>query len=91
MQHLEEAHARASETELKQCRVLGEYIQTWENELERPLFVMDKMWKMMQSNDTQTTNLDKDFEEILNKAKQTGWNGSTKTTRFWAEEEEHNP
>ena len=29
-QDLEEAHARASENERKLCRVLGEYIQTWE-------------------------------------------------------------
>ena len=42
----------------------------------------DKMWQMMQSNDITTMNLDKDFEEMVRKAKQTGWNGSTKTTRF---------
>ena len=46
---------------------------------------------MMQSNDTKTMNLDKDFEEMLNEAKQRGWNGSTKTTRFWAEGEEDDP
>ena len=39
---------------------------------------MAKMWQMMQSNDTQTMNLDKDFEEMVSKAKQTGLNGSTK-------------
>ena len=52
---------------------------------------MDKMWQNMQSNDTETMNLDKDIEEILNKAKQTGWNGSTKTTRVWTEKEEDDP
>ena len=32
-QNLEEAHARASETDRKLCRELGEYIQSWEKEL----------------------------------------------------------
>ena len=49
---------------------------------------MDKMWQMMQSDDTETMNLDKDFEQLLSKATQAGWTGSTETTRFWAEEEE---
>ena len=50
---------------------------------------MDKIWQMMQSNDTKTMNLNKDFEELLNKVQQTGWNGSTKNkTRFWTEEED---
>ena len=79
-QQFEEAHARASETERKLCRVFGDYIH----------HVMENMWQMMQSNDTKTMNLDKDFEDILNKAKQTGWNGSTQSTRLWAEEE-HDP
>ena len=57
-------------------------------ELGRPHYMMDKMWQMMQSNDTQTLNLEKDFEKILIEAQQKGWNGSTKTKRFWAEEEE---
>ena len=39
---------------------------------------MDKMWQMIQSIDTETMNLDKDFEEMVSKAKQPGWNGSTK-------------
>ena len=34
---------------------------------------MDKMWQMMQSNGTKTMNLDKDFEEMVSKAKQTGF------------------
>ena len=40
---------------------------------------MDKVWQTMQSNDTKTMNLNKDFEELVSKAQQTGWNGSTKT------------
>ena len=90
-QNLEVAHARASETARKLCRVLGDYIHSWEQELERPRYVMDKMWQNVQSNGAKTMNLDKDIEEILNKAKQTGWNGSTKTTRVWTEKEEDDP
>ena len=56
--------------------------------LERPHYIMDKMWQMMQSNDTKTMNVNKDLEELLNKAQQTGWNGSTKTKGFWTEEED---
>ena len=87
----EETHARASETERKLCRVLGDYIHSWEQELERPRYVMDKMWQNVPSNDAKTMNLDKDIEEILNMAKQTGWNGSTKTTRVRTEKEEDDP
>ena len=43
---------------------------------------------MMQSNDTKTMNLNKDFEELLNSAQQKGWDGSTKTSRFWTDEED---
>ena len=39
---------------------------------------MDKVWQMMQSNDTKTMNLDKDIEELTSKAQQTERNGSTK-------------
>ena len=57
-----------------------------DQEFGRPHYIMDKVWQMMQSNDTKTMNLDKDFEELMGKAQQTGWNGST--TRFWTEKEE---
>ena len=39
----------------------------------------------MRSKDTKTLNQDKDFEEMMNKVKEAGWNGSTKTKRFWME------
>ena len=52
---------------------------------------MDKMWQNVRSNDAKTMNLDKDIEDILFQAKQTGWNGSTNTTRVWTEKEEDDP
>ena len=86
-QNVDEADAKVS----RLYREINEKMHSWDQELGRPHHIMDKMWQMMQSNDTETMNLDKDFEEMVSKAKQTGWNGSTKTTRFWAEEEEQNP
>ena len=83
-------HDRVFETERKLCRLLGEQNQTWEAECERSQYVMDMICLMMQSNDTKTMNFDKYVEEVLNNPKQTGWNGSTRTTRFWAEED-HDP
>ena len=44
---------------------------------------MTKLWQMMQSRDTKNLNLDKDLDEFLSKIKQTGWNESTRTKRFW--------
>ena len=46
-----------------------------------PHHVLDKMLQMMQSNDTETMNLDKDFEEMANKAKQTWWK--------WIDQKQH--
>ena len=46
---------------------------------------MDKMWHMMQSKDTKTLNLDTYLEENTNNA---GWNDSTKTKRFWTQDED---
>ena len=43
---------------------------------------------MMQSRDTKTLNLDKDFEETMSKVKQAGWNESTKATGFWRQGED---
>ena len=70
--NLDEAQARASETERKLGRVLGEYISSNDKERGRPHYIMDKMWQMMQSKGTKTLNLDKDLEEIMNKVKQAG-------------------
>ena len=83
--NLDEAQARACETERKLGRVLGEYIYSYEKERVRAHYIMDKMRQMMQSKDTETLNLDKDSEEIMNKVKQAWWNESTKTKRFWKE------
>ena len=84
--NLDEAQARASETERKLGRVLGEYKNSHEKEMVRPRYIMDKMWQMMQCKETKTLNLD--LEEIVNNVKQAGWNESTKTKRFWTQDED---
>ena len=80
--NLDEAQRRSHEVERKLDRVLGEYIEAFEKEMRRPQLVMNKMWQRMQSRDTKNLNLDKDFEEIMSKVKQVGWNESTRTKRI---------
>ena len=75
--NLDDAQA-TSETERKLDHVLA----------GRPRYIMDKMWQIMQSKDTKTLNLDKDFEEMMDKVKHAEWNESTKTKRFWTQDED---
>ena len=58
---------------------------SWDRGSGRPQNISDKLWQLMQSNDTNSENLDKDFAEILEKAHQVGWNESAKVSRVWAE------
>ena len=81
--NLDEAQSRRYEVERKLDRVLWEYIEAFEKEMGRPQLIMTKMRQMMQSRDTKNLSLDKDFEEIMSKVKQVGWNESTRTTRFY--------
>ena len=53
---LEEARARASATEQKMFGRFDEYMRTWTEDRGRPHFIMDKIWQMLQSNDTKTLN-----------------------------------
>ena len=59
-------------------------MHSWDQELGRPHKIMEKVWQMMENNDTKTMNQNRDFDELMSKAQQTGWNGPT-TTRFWTE------
>ena len=74
---------------MKRCsRLLWENIEAFEKEIGRPQLIMTKIWQMMQSRDTKNLNSDKDFEEIVSKVKQIGWNESTRTTGFRRQEED---
>ena len=65
--NLDEAQARASETERTLGRVLGEYIYFYGKEMERPQYIMDKMWQMIQSKDTENKQggMSRQDEKIL--------------------------
>ena len=86
--NLDEAQHKSFEVEWKLDRVLWEYIEAFDKERGRPQLTMTKLWQMMQSRDTKNLNLDKDLDEILSKIKQTGWNDSTSTRRFWTQDED---
>ena len=47
---------------------------------------MDKIWQMLQSNDTGTLTLTKDSEELLDLVQQAGWAGPTKPREYWTKE-----
>ena len=86
--NLDDAQTWSHEAERKLDRVLGEYIESFEKEIGRPQLIMNKMWQMMQSRDTKNLNLDKDFEEIVSKVNQIGWDESTRTKGFWRQDED---
>ena len=81
--HLEEAQARASATELQVSGRYDKHMRTWDEDRGRPHFIMDKIWQMLQSNDTKTLHLTKDFEELLDMAQQARWLGPPKTGEYW--------
>ena len=86
--HLEKAQARASATEQKIVGRYDEYMRTWTEDRGRPHFIMDMIWQMLQSIDTTSLNLTKDFEELWDMAQETGWLGPAKPRKLWTEEED---
>ena len=46
---------------------------------------MDKIWQVLQSNDTKTLNLTTDFEELWDFAQQAGW-VADKAQEYWTKE-----
>ena len=70
---MNEAYARASETEQRLCRELEEYTYSWGREFGRPQNICDKFWQMMQSNNAKSENFEKE---------------SAKTTRVSTEKED---
>ena len=86
--NLDEAQHQSFEVERMLDRVHWEYIEAFDKERGRPQLIMTKLWQMMQSRDTKNLNLNKDLDEILSKIKQSGWNESTRTSRFWTQDED---
>ena len=57
-----------------QRKVSEEYLYSWDQEIDRPQEVNERQWQMMQSNDTKSLNLDKDFDGLQGMVQQIGWN-----------------
>ena len=63
----DDARVRLKEMQIH-LQVFGrfdEYMRTWAEDLGRPNFIMDKIWQMLQSNDTKTLNLTEDVEDLF--------------------------
>ena len=86
--NLDAAQNKSNEVEQKLNRILLEYIEAFDKERGRARLTMTKHWQMMQSRDTKNLNLEKDLDKILSKVKQTGCSESTRTQRFWMQDEE---
>ena len=71
-ENVDEAHAGGSEAEQRLCREPEVYTYSWDRGSGRPQNISDILWEMMQSNDTKSENLDEDFDEILERARQEG-------------------
>ena len=85
--NLDEAQNRSCEVGRKMNRILSEYIEAFDKERGRPQLIMTKLWQLMQSRDTKL-NVNKGLDEILSNIKQTGWNESTRSRRFWTQDED---
>ena len=85
---IEEMQRNLDEAQNKSYVVEREYIEAFDKERGRPRLIMTKLWQMMQSSETKNLNLEKDLDEILNKIKQTGWDESARTVRFWTQDDE---
>ena len=72
--NVNEAHAKASKTLQSLPQEIDGCMHSLDQESDRPQNISDKIWQMMQSNDTKLKNLDKDFAEIQERAQQIGWN-----------------
>ena len=64
-QNVDDAAAKVTETRRRFYRKNDEYMCSWDQAFGRPYYIKDKVWQMMDSNDTKTMNLDKDFEGPL--------------------------
>ena len=67
---------KLSATEEKVFSRLDDYMRIWTEDVGRPRFVMDRIWQMLQRSDTKSLKITKYLEELLDKARQTGFAGS---------------
>ena len=86
--NLDEAQKRRYEVERRVDVEIRDFLEASDEEEACPQLILAKLWQMMQSRDTKNLNLDKDFDEITRKMKQTGWTDATRTRRFWMQNDD---
>ena len=67
------------------CNDLEEYFQSWESSKKKAENFASKTWQMTQSSRMKSDNLESDFEELLSKHKDLGWQKDGNVSRFWEE------
>ena len=87
-QTFDEAQKKRYEVERRDDIEIRDFLEASEKEEACPQLILAKLWQMMQSRDTKNLNLDKDFDEIMSKMKQTGWTDATRTRRFWMQDDD---
>ena len=87
-QNVDEAHARASESERSLCKEFEEDMYSRDREIGRSNNLSTRIWQIMQSNNTKSDNLEIDFAEILEKTHQLEWGETAKSIRVRAEKQE---
>ena len=80
--NLDEAQKRSYEVERRLDIEIRDFLEASDEEEASPQLILAKQWRVMQSRDTKNLNVDKDFDEIMRKMKQTGWTDATRTRRF---------
>ena len=58
---------------------LDEYMYSWEQESGTPNHLSMMIWRLVQSNNSKSENLESDFTEILEKTHLLGWNETPKS------------
>ena len=80
-QNLDEADARASETEQRLYRELEEYMNSWDRECGRPQDISDNLANNAKQQYEAGRTLIKISQKSLEKTHQIGWSETAKTTR----------
>ena len=80
---------RKAQEEIFWCE-LEDYMKSCEASKRETEVLATKIWQMTQSSDTKTQNLEVDFEELMSKAKELGWQTASESSKFWEErQDEH--
>ena len=84
----DEAQKRRYEVERRDDIEIRDFLEASDKEEACPQLIQAKLWQMTQSRDTKHLNLDRGFDEMMSKMKQTGWTKATRTRRFWMQDDD---